>query len=108
MYIFQPHTYSRTITLISDFVDVLQERNLLLYKTYPAREKEIVGGRAIDLFDNIMDRNLYKGSTKLLEYVEDIDVLRSRIDNLILSNNFDCVLILGAGDLAEKMRKYYK
>lgn len=108
LYIFQPHTYSRTITLISDFVDVLQERDLLLYKTYPAREKEIVGGRAIDLFDNIMDRNLYKGSTKLLEYVEDIDVLRSRIDNLILSNNFDCVLILGAGDLAEKMRKYYK
>ena len=108
LYVFQPHTYSRTITLMRDFVDVLQGKNLIIYKTYPARENEIVGGRAIDLFDEIINKNLYKGSTNLLEYVEDLNLLRNKIDNLISCNKYDCVLILGAGDLAEKMRKYYK
>jgi UDP-N-acetylmuramate--alanine ligase len=39
LFVFQPHTYSRTKFLMDDFVNALSKtENLIIYKTYPARE----------------------------------------------------------------------
>lgn len=102
--IFQPHTYSRTLSLMDKFVEVLKDYNVIIFKTYPAREKEIVGGRGIDLFEKLISNN---ERDKYL-YVENVDFLNNEIVRKLEYNNYDCVVILGAGDLAEKMRKYYK
>lgn len=105
--IFQPHTYSRTLALMDEFVDVLNG-NLIIYKTYPAREKEIDGGRGIDLYDNIDKKRMIMGSGEICEYIDNIQSLNKKINEFIADRRADSILILGAGDLAEKMRKYYK
>lgn len=94
--VFEPHTYSRTLNLFDKFVDVLSDfKNLIIYKTYPAREKEICGGRAIDLY-NALNKN--RGN-KYLEYVEDISQLNDTIKKSISSKKCDVVVVLGAGEL---------
>ena len=56
--IFQPHTYSRTKNFFKDFVSVLSGvKNLIIYKEYFAREKEIAGASAKDLFLEIQKKN---------------------------------------------------
>lgn len=41
VFVFQPHTYSRTKELFDEFVDVFKkEKNLVIFKTFPARETE--------------------------------------------------------------------
>lgn len=100
LYIFQPHTYSRTIKLFDDFKDVLSPlKDLIIYETYPAREEEIIGGRAIDLFNNL------KANDTLL-YFDELGTLIGYINSQ--TQYYDCVLILGAGDLADKVKSYYK
>lgn len=103
--IFQPHTYSRTKALLKEFLDALRG-NLIVFKTYPAREKEMLGGRAIDLFEAI-DKDK-SNNANVLDYCDNEMVLRDKIEKYVCGGDIDCVLILGAGDLAEKMRKYYK
>lgn len=95
LYIFQPHTYSRTLTLMKDFVNVLTNLdNLIIFKTYSARENEIMGGRAEDLHLNL-SKSLYAENIKdVIDYIE---------DNI---NNYNCVVILGAGDLGINIKKY--
>jgi len=96
--IFQPHTYSRTLKLFDEFVDVLSKiNNLIVYQTYPAREETIEGGTAFDLYKKIKHSNS--------QYFDNIQCLVSYINSN--SENFDCVLVLGAGDLAEKLKRYY-
>ena len=98
--IFQPHTYSRTLKLLDDFVKVLKKTdNLIIFETYPAREKEIVGGRAIDLVNAINKDDI--------EYFDNLDALKKQVLDKVKNENIDCVLILGAGDLAEKIRKWF-
>ncbi len=97
--IFQPHTYSRTLALFDDFVSVLGGvQNLILYPTYPAREKEIIGGRAEDL----------KSALNGARFVQDVDELENVINTCTKSKLCDIVLILGAGDLAEKLKTLFK
>ncbi|MBQ7973598.1 MAG: UDP-N-acetylmuramate--L-alanine ligase, partial [Clostridia bacterium] len=68
--VFQPHTYTRTLALWSDFIKVLSEvPNLVLYKTYAARGKPIEGGRALDLSRQLKVK--YIATTqKLAEYLQ--------------------------------------
>lgn len=94
--VFQPHTYSRTYKLFDDFVNVLQSiDNLILYPTYPARENEIIGGRAEDLAFTLKNAQLV---TSLDECVE-------TIGRLVDLAEHDVVLVLGAGDLATKLER---
>ena len=96
--IFQPHTYTRTLSLFNDFIRAFQGReNLIIYETYPAREREILGGRAEDLVDAI----------EYAEYEYSMDRIIERISNAYKSN-FDLVLVLGAGSLAERLKTYFK
>jgi UDP-N-acetylmuramate-alanine ligase len=68
-----------------------------LYKTYPAREDLIEGGTAEDLF------NAISSSDKL--YFDNVEDLFDYIKNT--ESGYDCVLVLGAGDLAEKLKIKY-
>lgn len=99
LYVFQPHTFSRTKSLADEFVAVLEGlEHLVVFKTYPAREEAILGGSAYDLYTQL--------DPKKAMYLENIDSLLSVIDRE--EKVFDCVLVLGAGDLAEKLKKVYK
>lgn len=99
--IFQPHTFSRTLKLFNDFVFALSKLNhLIIYKTYPARESEIIGGRACDLYEQIFGTDC--------DYADNLSDLLTKINEKIKLFEFDCILVLGAGDLAENLRKKLK
>ncbi len=97
--IFQPHTYSRTKCLMQEFVDVLKDCSpLILYKTYPAREKFDIDGSAYALFQNL--KNIKKDS---VYYVDDIDVLLKDLKK-ISTDQEKKVIIFGAGDLYDEIK----
>jgi len=57
--VFQPHTYSRTERLMHDFIEALKPvKNLIVYKTYPAREKFNYKGSAKTLYDNLTSADM--------------------------------------------------
>lgn len=96
--VFQPHTYSRTAKLFDEFVETLScIDSLVLFKTYPAREVEIKGGTAKDLYHAV------KSNKKA--YFDSANSLLTFINHNY--NKFDCVLVLGAGDLAEELKRNY-
>ena len=85
--VFQPHTYSRTKTLMESFVSCLKPmERLLIYKTFPAREKYDEQGSAETLAKRV--GCLYADSAKALKTW----LARSAKEN-------DCILFLGAGDV---------
>ncbi len=86
--VFQPHTYSRTRLLLKEFVSVLRPiKNLMIYKTYPAREKYDEEGSAARLAQTI-------GSCL---YAENVYVLKTWLKKTVKEG--DVVLFLGAGDI---------
>ncbi len=85
--VFQPHTYSRTKLLLKEFIEVLSKvDNLLIYKTFPAREKYDEEGSALHLAGEV-------GSL----YAENNLALKTWIDKTVKEG--DTVLFLGAGDI---------
>ena len=86
--VFQPHTYSRTKTLFEDFVRVLSKpENLVVYKTYAAREFFDEAGSAATLAHSLPNSL----------YVDDLHQLQLYLDCSVRSG--DTVLFLGAGDI---------
>ena len=98
--VFQPHTYSRTKLLMQDFVKVLRTiDNLVVYKTYPAREFYDESGSAKTLSENV-------GGCL---YLENIRELKYWLKRNVRAG--DTVLFLGAGDIyfiAEQIAKKLK
>lgn len=92
--IFQPHTFSRTAKYFDEFVDALNKKDVILYKTFSAREKESDGLSARALAAKL--------GTICLESLDDLY-------NVILKNDkrYDNVLVLGAGDI-DLIRKYFQ
>ena len=89
--VFQPHTYSRTRILMADFLRVLGSREkVIIYKTFPARERYDEAGDGMTLAENL------KKLTHC-EYADDDAVLVRKIE--AFADVSDCVLILGAGDV---------
>lgn len=85
--VFQPHTYSRTKLLMEDFVKALRPiKNLMIYKTYPARETYDRAGSGEFLAERV-------GSL----YANSIYALKIWLKSTIKEN--DTVLFLGAGDI---------
>lgn len=85
--VFQPHTYSRTKFLLKEFINVLSPvKNLMIYKTYSAREKFDPMGSAETLANTI-------GSL----YAESPFVLKTWMKSTVKEG--DTVLFLGAGDI---------
>ena len=96
--IFQPHTYSRTKLLMKDFMDVLHPiKELVLYKTYPAREEYDPTASAQALAEALA-----------CAYVESIYELKTYLKQR--AREEDVVLFLGAGDIyylaQELLRKH--
>lgn len=96
--IFQPHTYSRTLSLMDEFATCFKGvHKLVVYKTYPAREKPINGGRAIDLQNNVKglrERKYYCYSkTCLIRTLKEMD------------RTYDLILVLGAGDIYDIVKQ---
>ena len=88
--IFQPHTYSRTIALKKEFSTCFEKvKKLIVFKTYPAREKYNHSGSETALFKKVKLKN------KVLALTE--SELKNELK--INKNNYDVILVLGAGDL---------
>lgn len=97
--VFQPHTYSRTESLMCDFVKVFKERSpLIIVKTYSAREAYSKDGSALTLYNNIKE-----AGNASVYYAKD----QSELEEL-LNKNVDKktqrILFLGAGDIYEKAK----
>ncbi len=89
--VFQPHTFSRTLNFMNDFVDSLAMFDeIYLFKTFPAREK-INTDVEIELLKKLSIKK------KVILYY-DVDAL---IDKLKVLSEKDVLLIMGAGDLPE-------
>jgi len=98
LYVFQPHTYTRTKALFDEFIDVINSlSNITLFATYPAREKTIAGGTAMDLYSACSLENK--------KYFDEIEDLFSFFQET--SEVYDCILVLGAGSLAENLKRKY-
>lgn len=86
--VFQPHTYSRTKFLMEEFIEVLRPiKNLMIYKTYPAREKFDGAGSAERLAENVGN----------CLYAHNVYALKAWLQTTVREG--DVVLFLGAGDI---------
>lgn len=91
--IFQPHTYSRTRDLMTEFVSILKNaENPVIYRTYAARESFDFRGSAVSLVSRIPEAI----------YCQTPDDLKRRI--LLLAQPEDLILVLGAGDIDDTIR----
>ena len=85
-FIFQSHTFSRTKALFCEFVEVFkEEKNLAIFKTFPAREKRKAGVSGKSLA-KILGCNYFNNVNKLVKF---------------LIENFKgyALVFMGAGDL---------
>ncbi len=112
--VFQPHTYSRTQALLKDFVIVLsKQERVIIYKTYPARERYKKAGSAKTLYSLTAAK-----SAGSVVYASDVLSLLSQVNAFVgIGNNHpnylscekvdkpDGILILGAGDIYKKAKR---
>ena len=89
IFIFQPHTYSRTKYLKKEFVEVLKNLNVIIFKEYSAREKPNSGLTAHDLYLSVKEEN-----AKCF-YADDL----SSLMQLLKITNYNKLIFLGAGDI---------
>ncbi len=92
--IFQPHTYSRTEILFSDFVKVLKNEKVIIYSTYPAREKRSVKGDA---------KRLAKAIKR--PYIKNEKIFKNIIKKRKYTKNY---ILFGAGDLYDVAKEIIK
>ena len=92
--IFQPHTYSRTTTLLDDFANVLSNfDNIIVLDIYAARESNTYNISSKDLTDKI--NSLGKSAM----YISNFDDCVSYVKKSVTEN--DIVLTLGAGTVTQ-------
>jgi len=85
---FQPHTYTRTKALFSDFVRELRKADLVvLAEIYAARERNTVGISSMDLMDQIPGSVYCKTLPDVTNYLRTI------------AREGDVILTVGAGDI---------
>ena len=91
--VFQPHTYSRTKNLFKDFVSVLSKQsNLLIYRTFAAREYFDDAGSAFTLARAIKKSRYGEEERDILNFISD-------------AREGDTVLFLGAGDIYDTAKR---
>ena len=94
--VFQPHTYSRTKNLFEEFVEVLSGlNNLLIYKTYSAREYFDDSGSALTLSQAIHKSKYGDDLQDIFEFISGVQ-------------RGDLVLFLGAGDIYDIAKSIIK
>lgn len=97
--VFQPHTYSRTRILMNDFIDVLLPiKDLVIYATYPAREKFDGDGDAYTLY-----KKLQLAGKKDVYFCQDKKALENKF--LYFIDKYSLGLVLGAGDVFDIVKE---
>lgn len=97
--VFQPHTYSRTKYLMQEFCDVLKNNeDLVVYKTYAAREKFDEDGSERALYER-----LKKCSSAKMHLCSSEEELESTVKKL--AETYKAILFLGAGDVYDKAKE---
>ncbi len=92
--VFQPHTYSRTKTLLNDFAKALLNfDNIIITDIYAARETNRFGISSQDLVDKI--NSLGKNAIYMKDFSDIINYLKSNI------KKDDIILTLGAGTVTQ-------
>ena len=92
-YVFQPHTYSRTKLLFGDFVNCFKDlKDVIIYKTYPAREDYDISGDA-ETLSKSLPNSIYCNNCR------DLILLLQRS-----KRKKGGVVILGAGDLYDQIK----
>ena len=92
--VFQPHTYSRTKSLLDDFANALLNfDNIIVLDIYAAREKNTYGISSIDLVNKI------KSFGKKAIYLPDFDECVNFLKENVKEN--DIVLTQGAGTVTQ-------
>ena len=87
---FQPHTYSRTEKLFSEFINVLRtEKELYIYKTYPAREVSKMGKSALQLSRKLRNSQYLSTKEQLISKIEE------------LSKKDVKIVLVGAGNMLD-------
>jgi len=85
--VFQPHTYSRTKNLFDSFVKALSPlNNLLIYRTYAAREYLDDAGSALTLSQSVKKSHYGDKPEDIKEFIKK-------------AGKGDVILFLGAGDI---------
>ncbi|MBI1975901.1 MAG: UDP-N-acetylmuramate--L-alanine ligase, partial [Candidatus Omnitrophica bacterium] len=93
--VFQPHRYTRTAALITEFTKVLQQVDqLILTEIYAASEKPISNVSGRQLYQKVVE---YGHSS--CEYIEKKEDITARL--LGLARPGDTLLFLGAGNITE-------
>lgn len=91
--VFQPHTYSRTKQLYSEFLHAFDGADkVYVFKEYPARETPEMGLSANDLYKGLRKTHTH------CQYYNDIITLAKAV--AAEARPDDAVLVLGAGDIA--------
>ena len=86
--VFQPHTYTRTIYLNSEFKDVFNDKKTYIMNTFTSREE----------YNNITEsivKEVFKEQEKY-----DIEKIKS-----ILEKNNQVIIFMGAGNINQEIRK---
>ncbi len=98
--VFEPHTFSRTKFLLSDFAKSFEGADDVIFApVYSAREEPTDGYDSLKLAD---ETRKYIESARVIDTYEDI---KKEIEKLVKPN--DVVLILGAGSI-EKLAKLFR
>ncbi len=98
--VFQPHRYSRTKFLMSEFVKVLSKINfLILLDTYSAGEKIIKGATSKDIYLKVVKNN------KKTIYVKNINKLDEKLAKYL--NKKNTIIFMGAGSVSNIAKNYY-
>lgn len=94
--VFRPHTYTRTASLLSGFIDALGRADrVILLDIYAAREPVLPGISSEALAEAIGDRAVYAKD-------------QSTAAELILGGEPSAVMLMGAGDISELKEKIEK
>ena len=92
--VFQPHTYSRTKTLLTDFAKALLNfDNIIILDIYAAREKNTYGISSKDLADKIISLG------KDAKYIPNFETCVAYLKDNVKEN--DIVMTLGAGTVTQ-------
>ena len=92
--VFQPHTYSRTSSLMNDFVECLQKfDNVIVTDIYAARETNTYGVSSRDIVNKLNAKG------KNAKYMESFDEIVEYLKNNVKEG--DVVLTQGAGTITE-------
>ncbi len=100
--VFQPHRYSRTEELFTEFVDVLKEYpNMILTDIYPAGEKPIEG-----ISTEILIQAIEEKTGQKINYAKTLPEIRECYQ--AIAENNDLVVMMGAGSIGGVAANFYK